>query len=126
MQRLTASLSVSAASSDWFQQFPTPDIHFQGPDFDSILSRFQSLDLSSIAQALQLIVTFVKGLKQPGTAIGDVLAAKLPLINQSLSRSSILRRASPTRSRPRLPTLPALSSSSTTSSRTPSGCRCRP
>ena len=50
----------------------------------SILSKFQNLDYGSITQALLLIVNFVKGLNQPGTAIGDVLSAPLPLINQSL------------------------------------------
>ena len=83
---LSASLMLSASSSDWFQALPTPDVHFQGPDFQGILARFQSLDLSSIAQGLQLIINFVKGLEAPGTAIGDVLNAKLPLINQSLSQ----------------------------------------
>ena len=83
---LNAQLSVSASSSDWFQSLPTPSIQFQGPDFDAILAKFQSLDFSSIAQALQLILNFVKGLNQPGTAIGDVMSAKLPLINQSLGQ----------------------------------------
>ena len=83
---LNAQLSISAWSTDWFQHLPTPDVHFQGPDFQSILSKFQSLDFSSIAQALQLVINLVKGLEQPGTAIGDVLDAKLPLINQSLSQ----------------------------------------
>ena len=75
---------ISATSDDWFQHFPTPDVHFAGPDFQSILSKFENLDFDSITQALLLIVNFVKGLNQPGTAIGDVLSAKLPLINQSL------------------------------------------
>ena len=68
--------------------FPTPDVHLQGPDFDAILQRFQSLDFSSIAQALQLIINFVKELAHPTTpnAISDVLNTKLPLINKSLSQ----------------------------------------
>ena len=81
---VSADLMFTATSDDWFSHIPTPDIHFAGPDFQSILSRFQSLDYGSITQALLLIVNFVKGLNQPGTPIGDVLSAPLPLINQSL------------------------------------------
>ena len=81
---VSADLMLTATSDDWFSHFPTPDVHFAGPDFQSIISKFQSLDFGSITQALLLIVNFVKGLNQPGTAIGDVMSAKLPLINQSL------------------------------------------
>ena len=63
---------------------PTPTINFQGPDLDAILAKFQTLSLSSIAQALQLIIQFVQGLSKPGTTIGDLMGEKLPLINQSL------------------------------------------
>ena len=74
----------SATSDDWFTHFPTPDVHFTGPDLSSVFSKFQNLDFGSITQALLLIVNFVKGLNQPNTPIGNVLSAQLPLINQSL------------------------------------------
>ncbi len=85
---LNAHLTISLQSSDWFTSFPTPDVHWTGPDFDSVLQRFKNLDAASIAQALQLIVNFVKELAHPtaSNAISDVLNAQLPLINKSLSQ----------------------------------------
>ena len=81
-------MTIGLVSSDWFTSFPTPDVHWTGPDFDSILQRFKNLDAASIAQALQLIVNFVKELAHPTTpnAISDVLNTNLPLINKSLSQ----------------------------------------
>ena len=90
---LNVELDVSVDSSTyWFNtdptpsfNIPTPTINFQGPDLNAILAKFQNLSLSSIAQALQLLIQFVQGLSKPGTAIGDLMSEKLPLINQSLS-----------------------------------------
>jgi hypothetical protein len=89
---LNVELDVSVPTSTyWFNtdpsptfNVPTPTVNFKGPDFSAILAKFQTLSLSSIAQALQLIIQFVQGLNQPGTAIGNLMSEKLPLINQSL------------------------------------------
>ncbi|HEY2542049.1 MAG TPA: hypothetical protein VGH92_03255, partial [Gaiellaceae bacterium] len=90
---LNVELDVSVDSSTfWFNTDPTPSfnvpsptINFKGPDLDAILAKFQNLSLSSIAQALQLLIQFVQSLSKPGTTIGNLMSEKLPLINQSLS-----------------------------------------
>ena len=93
-RRLNVELDVTLGPSTttWLRptrrrvQRPDADIQFHGPDFNAILAKFQTLSLSSIAQALQLIIQFVQGLAQPGTTIGDLMSEKLPLINTSLSQ----------------------------------------
>ncbi len=90
---LNVELDVSVDSATyWFNTDPTPSftipsptIAFHGPDLNAILAKFQNLSLSSIAQALQLLIQFVQSLTKPGTTIGDLMSQKLPLINQSLS-----------------------------------------
>ncbi|HET7129920.1 MAG TPA: hypothetical protein VFJ93_12675, partial [Gaiellaceae bacterium] len=85
---MDAHLHISMESTDWFTSIPSPDIHWDGPDFDQVLQRFRNLDSASIAQALQLIVNFVRELAHPTEAnpISNVLNAQLPLINKSLAQ----------------------------------------
>ncbi len=94
---LSVTLKIKASSTDWLQ---TPvsglcasasdtnclSVEFDGPNFDDLINRFKNLDFASIIHTLRLVVDFVRSLNEPGTATGEVLGTKLPLINRSLGQ----------------------------------------
>ncbi len=96
---LNAQLAVSAASNDWLHDpvsglcsgTDPPDklgcLHFdfQGPDFDSLLQRFQNLDFAQILQAIRFVLDYIRSIDAPGEGLAQVLDAKLPLIDRSIS-----------------------------------------